>query len=549
MATYFLINTTSVGATKIFAGDLVNDAVEDVNAIRSAGGLLWPSGDPTIAAAAAKAVSARINKGASEAEVNAIMQQAVDAVQLADGGSVAWRTASNWFINATTGLDTNSGTVLSEPLKTFAELARRWGTFQTLTPVLTPGIINTVVVNLLTDLPASDRIQFKVGLAGGVSILIKGATPTTIATGTVGVVIAKDRATNQSLDVDFGVAVAPFRIDGATPARILNNTTGGVCHVMKAISANVARLSEPITPFVAVPAALFPGQAITNANRPAVLTTAGQTWTAQGLTTVSVGDVEFLANLAGPGTSCLAFADLNIRRDVGDNPAWFIAGGAIKIVFFYGCIIQRTYNVQTETFGCYSVHRGLNGDGESWRPMACGIFSTITMNSQGVFVELDTIFQGGGALGGNGISVINGAVKIGTAAVFDVAGGGPNNPTGAGVYVSAGSDYQLGGPAVGADITHALWGLGNVGPGIEVGPGGTFLTITNSPTITGTGGDFRLDGATDSRAWDETAGAGAGAWTLLIANTWANFVATIGAGGLGSAAMNVGKKCLIAVGL
>jgi hypothetical protein len=81
MATFFLVNTVVVAGTKIFAGDTINDAVDDAPAIVAAGGLLWPSSDTVVAAAAARAVSARINRGANEETVDAIMQAAVDALQ------------------------------------------------------------------------------------------------------------------------------------------------------------------------------------------------------------------------------------------------------------------------------------------------------------------------------------------------------------------------------------------------------------------------------------------------------------------------------------
>jgi hypothetical protein len=87
MSTFFLINTVVVSGTKVFAGDTINDAVDDAVAIAAAGGLLWPSSDPVVAAAAARAVNARLNRGANEEAVDAIMQAAVDAVQLAEDAS------------------------------------------------------------------------------------------------------------------------------------------------------------------------------------------------------------------------------------------------------------------------------------------------------------------------------------------------------------------------------------------------------------------------------------------------------------------------------
>lgn len=81
MATYYLINCitrgSNKGSFKQFAGELVNDANEDVAAIQAAGGVLWSSADAVVAAAAAVASKAKA-RGADEAELNAIMQAGIN---------------------------------------------------------------------------------------------------------------------------------------------------------------------------------------------------------------------------------------------------------------------------------------------------------------------------------------------------------------------------------------------------------------------------------------------------------------------------------------
>jgi len=81
MSTFYLINPVTVGGNQMLPGDLIDDAVENAAAIRAAGGLLWPSSDAIVAAAAATAQNAHRFRGANEAALESIMQTAVQAVQ------------------------------------------------------------------------------------------------------------------------------------------------------------------------------------------------------------------------------------------------------------------------------------------------------------------------------------------------------------------------------------------------------------------------------------------------------------------------------------
>lgn len=81
MATFYLINTITLAGVKNLPGSLIDDTQDDVVALRAAGGLLWPSAEPLVAAAALRAQSAHVNRGANEQAMEAIMQAAVDAVQ------------------------------------------------------------------------------------------------------------------------------------------------------------------------------------------------------------------------------------------------------------------------------------------------------------------------------------------------------------------------------------------------------------------------------------------------------------------------------------
>jgi hypothetical protein len=77
MATFYLLNTTIVGSKeKFLAGRLMNDAVDPVADVRAAGGVLWPSADTDVAAAAAIAAKA-MKKGQNEDFLDKIMGAAL----------------------------------------------------------------------------------------------------------------------------------------------------------------------------------------------------------------------------------------------------------------------------------------------------------------------------------------------------------------------------------------------------------------------------------------------------------------------------------------
>lgn len=77
MATFYLINTTTVGTKKYISGDLLNDSLHPTADIAAAGGVLWPSADATIAAAGALVQAKRRARGMSEADSQLMMEAAV----------------------------------------------------------------------------------------------------------------------------------------------------------------------------------------------------------------------------------------------------------------------------------------------------------------------------------------------------------------------------------------------------------------------------------------------------------------------------------------
>lgn len=82
MAQFYLINSIIFAGLRHMPGELVDSNSANTTAMTAAGALLWPASNTTIAAAAAIAQNALKNRGANETELAAIMNAAVEQVQL-----------------------------------------------------------------------------------------------------------------------------------------------------------------------------------------------------------------------------------------------------------------------------------------------------------------------------------------------------------------------------------------------------------------------------------------------------------------------------------
>jgi hypothetical protein len=90
-------------------------------------------------------------------------------------GSVEWRERDTWYIDAVGGNDEDTGLTSLTPLKTFAEITRRWGP--------DPNIPNLTNINILSDLPLTDLINITNAYAP--SMIIFNGYRTTLASGTL----------------------------------------------------------------------------------------------------------------------------------------------------------------------------------------------------------------------------------------------------------------------------------------------------------------------------------------------------------------------------
>jgi hypothetical protein len=94
MSTFYLLNTTFVGTQRYLAGAFIDDTVHPAVAIAAAGGTLWPSSDPAVAAAAAQCQAYRRNKGSRDEEVCHPLMHAAAAASLKAGTSTALATGT-----------------------------------------------------------------------------------------------------------------------------------------------------------------------------------------------------------------------------------------------------------------------------------------------------------------------------------------------------------------------------------------------------------------------------------------------------------------------
>lgn len=87
MATFVLVNSTQVGLTQYYAGEVFSDVFQPTAAISAAGGTLVATGNATIDAAAARCTALLKNRGASTQTVDAIMFAAMSAGPFANASS------------------------------------------------------------------------------------------------------------------------------------------------------------------------------------------------------------------------------------------------------------------------------------------------------------------------------------------------------------------------------------------------------------------------------------------------------------------------------
>ena len=428
-------------------------------------------------------------------------------------------TQTNWYISFLTGNNTNTGITIGSPLKTFAELFRRWGS---LGPIFT---IPTVTINVI-DHDITDAITGQFNCFGASTVIYIQPTVIPVSrTGTLTGVTAKNTATNVPPKVKDGVL-------SWTPATRIRLTSGTYIGATAWISKNEGSGVGRTTDFILT--ATDPYTALTP--------TIGDTYVVELLPILYVSDI----NVSGVGVSA--------QIDVGSVPGVHIKNmkvsgpglyGQLSIGGNLGLTLQdsKWSGSDTPLVGYDSLLTHYNAYIE-------GLEILVTRSS---FIS----YAGGGLGIGNGNALLastssecrinnfigqnyafvfaEGATGIGPSiGNFDAVGSSLNQ---AGDAMIIGDGYGGGQGENGSftlipDVASSLlWGSGNAGVGLRLGTGGSFTYYNAAliPSATGTVGNFAMGYNSDDLVgvyYDDTTRI----QSQPISCTWANLAAAQPAG-------------------
>ena len=452
-----------------------------------------------------------------------------------------WATVATWYINATSGNDENDGQTSGTALKSWAELARRWGSNQLNIPV-NVGTKKVCTVNLLTSLPTTDLIVGSPIIPTNTFLEIKGGVLSVLQTGTFTAITSRTPGTNapnQYTDLALPAANTWSSFIAGRVRMTSGTASGAMFYVMKDLGSKQARLSECVLPGRFDPAQSTGWPNIVGMVTSTVKTpTVGDAYAVEQLISANIGEFQPTFLDGNGSNSRVHFSELNIANngstfDLGRSP-WFA-----QLFVFWACTFTGYLDLPGAgvayqccaftkgaevTQGNHTFNACLIGTGSS--PIGLAAWGGIT------FVNANTMFQGCG-IRGTGVYICQ-------AGIFDSASSSLL-PGGHAVAVGAPLNGTLGSPGwmVMEDhngFTAALWGSGNAGAGTQVEAGSQFnyrsgklsgITVTGSTPGTN---DVTLAGNTQARAWDDTNSVFTAKRTLSYANLAAT-IATTGFGG------------------
>lgn len=521
MATFYLINTITVGATKFLAGSLLSDAVHPVASVTAAGGLLWRSDDLVIQGAAARCAALRA-RGASESELDSVMSAAVNLVQMQQAPNSGAGLIAAWYVDAVNGSDTNSGQSASAAFKTLAKLNAT---------LSNQTIYQDTAIYLLSDFPVSDPLDLNnVTLAAPTNDIFVIGTKTTVRTGTCTAFTDVSRSTNDETRLtDSGVTDWTPDLGVSTGRRVRNTTAGPNLNQIVWVAANVG--AGVCSTSASYTVANFPNPGSTVVKG---VFSPGDTYVVETLSKLAIRNMNVRADLYPSNSGNIHVQDCHLLT-AAPSPYLFLSLGnnGNAYMHFNGCYFagfaqghpdaHQNYMAQccakngaVNFGGIFDIWAGLYGPALTNGACISTVFGGLLR------LDLDVTCWGGP------IRQFEGSIICGQAGVF-------NSPT-SGVMLGAGSPSvnQAGQRFTQRPVqvgTTAMYGKGNGGVGIEVGPGSSYYWRTTRPTITGTAGDFKLTSGGRERAFDEALGS----YTAVIAATWANLDAATPGGFGGSA--------------
>jgi hypothetical protein len=435
-------------------------------------------------------------------------------VEAPDLVPVSW-TKGQWFVdpqNATGAAgDKNDCATSHSPCLTYAEIANRWGT-------LSPRLRQSTAITFLSShVNGNDPVRLDPYIENGAMITIQGVLGPrqVVATGTLGTVAAKNRATGQLLQVTLPPGAQPGQL-------VVNKTHPGRAWIYKASGA-AWLLSQPTLPET-VPPSWNPQEV--------------NSWAAGDQVTlyqpVAVNVTEASPTLADCNNASACTNDLLLYQltvldpgGVGRDPL-VLSGNSIHVSIVESSV-QRSIQ--------------LSGGAADWYPVFVNddFAGPIAMNLPAGYVYVFGGLVRPTATGTRlvGALLANDAI-VGTSTAFgDGMYGAVFIDSGATLSAIGGVDWwwTLTGTA---DGTTALWGPGAVdvtgSARFEYPSGATGATTTFLQT-----GGLTIDGQSTACAIDAP---GTGAWTCGITLTPAHLDAARTAGGFGGLAAVQGGASL-----
>jgi len=357
-------------------------------------------------------------------------------------GSVEWREQSSWFIKPSTGDDENTGFTSLTPLKTLAELTRRWGK--------NPSILQTTNVTLLENIPNTDSLQILDLTTGSTTLFFNGVTAPLLA-GTLVSFAGPDNVLNVLTKIEGSGSFAAYIGKRIT---ITNGASAGsVAWIQRDDGGNFASTSQ---------FTLLTGPSSPNA---------GDAYVIEDLISVDISKLTTVKVTS----DLISFADAYITSDAGVFGNWLA----------FGCDLRGQLSRSSDQFNLVGCALPDIIDSSLYLTIsACANFD--------IALQLQSIIDGYIALCSSvGTPLLtlksNTVITVDNLAVFDVVGG-------SGIQVFNNSILYV--------DSNKIWG-NNVEIGFEVNSGGAIKTGASEAafpvpssflTIVTTTADATLDG-------------------------------------------------------
>ena len=378
-------------------------------------------------------------------------------------GDPAYAVMENWFIDPVSGDDKHDGDSVNGALKTLDELSRR---------LRDQEINQTTIIQLLGDVPATDRPVLRLNIGDNGFVVIRG-TKTPLAIGTLTAVTNKNPAANQPYEItdsaladDFG----PLGLVGKQIRLTGGAQEGATAWIAKDLTGKKARVS-----FWSIEPLAVQGMNLwsTPTNAPV-----DSPYVVEQMSSVDDLLLDVCISTEWVASSCkLVIEDLTINPG-DDRVTRFRSTGSYYGVAFKNCSLGNLVPVGSplRTLGCKHSFAGFYQAGTyelnyalvTW---TCDVYAGSAMLLRGCFLQDAGIYTFG-----QGHIYVSGDLGI-MDCPYDA------------VYLSSGGGVvRLG----------SLWGSGNADFGCNV-LAGSALYYTSVPTITGVSGDAKIGGT--ARTW------------------------------------------------